>query len=119
MYKTYGQDVKFLMVYIREAHPTDGWQVAANQRDDIFIKQPSTLEQRLDVAKQMCAELHISIPGVIDGIDNKVNEAYSAWPDRLYLVSKSGKIAYKGGPGPGGFKPAELETAIKKELGRN
>ena len=116
LYETYGDDVKFLMVYIREAHPTDGRQVGVNEREAILIKQPTTFEERLAVAKEMCTKLDISIPGVIDGMDNKVNEAYSAWPDRLYLVGKDGKIAYKGGPGPRGFKPNELEDAIKNEL---
>ena len=116
LYETYGKDVKFLMVYIREAHPTDGWQSRANEREGILIKQPTTFEERLDVAKQMCTKLDISIPGVIDGMDNKVNQAYSAAPDRLYLVSKDGNVAYKGGPGPRGFDPDELEDAIKQEL---
>ncbi len=93
MYETYGKDVKFLMVYIREAHPTDGRQSAANEREGILFEQPSTFEERLDVAKQMCTKLDISILGVIDGMDNKVNEAYSAAPDRLYRVSKDGKVA--------------------------
>ncbi len=116
MYETYSEDVKFLMVYIREAHPTDGWQSKANEREGILIKQPTTFEARLDVAKQMCTKLDISIPGVIDEMDNKVNTAYSAAPDRLYLISTEGTIAYKGGPGPRGFVPAELEAAIKQEL---
>ena len=119
LYATYGKDVKFLMVYIREAHPTDGRQSAANEREKILFKQPTTFDERIDIAKEMCTKLEISIPGVIDGIDNKVNDAYNAAPDRLYLVSKDGKIAYKGGPGPRGFDPAELEAAIKQELGSN
>ena len=110
--------MKFLMVYIREAHPTDGWQVGSNRQEGILIKQPTSFEERLVVAKEMCTKLEISIPGVIDQLDDKVNKAYSAWPDRLYLVGRNGKIAYKGGPGPRGFKPAELEAAIKAELGR-
>jgi hypothetical protein len=46
------------------------------------------------------------------------NRAYSAQPDRLYLISKDGTIAFGGGKGPGGFKPDELEDAIKKELAK-
>jgi len=68
------------------------------------------------VAATMCSKLDLSIPTLIDGLDNKVGNAYSGWPDRLYLVGRDGKIAYRGGPGPGGFRPAEIETAIKKEL---
>ena len=56
------------------------------------------------------------MPAVIDKIDNKANDAYSGHPDRLYLVGKDGKIAYAGGRGPRGFRPDELEDAIKDEL---
>ena len=118
MSQTYGKDVKFLMVYIREAHPTDGWQVRANEREGILIAQPKTLEERLEAAQQMCTKLDIRIPGVIDGMDNKINDAYNAWPDRLYLVGKNGRIAYKGGLGPRGFDPDGLEQAIQRELGQ-
>jgi len=41
---------------------------------------------------------------------------YGAWPDRLYLVGKDGKIAMAGGRGPFDFKPDKLEKAIQKEL---
>lgn len=58
------------------------------------------------------------LPALVDGIDDAVNRAYAAQPDRLFLVGRDGKIAYTGGRGPGGFKPAELEDAIREELGK-
>lgn len=116
MYKQHKDDVEFYIVYIREAHPTDGRQAGANVREKILVKQPTSFEERLGVAEQMCSSLEISIPTLIDGIDNKVGNAYAGMPDRLYLVGKDGKIAYKGDRGPRGFKPDELAAAIKKEL---
>lgn len=116
MYEKYGKEVEFFVVYIREAHPTDGWQVGANVREEILITQPKSLLERSGVARQMCEALKISIPTYLDGMDDKVNQAYSGWPDRLYLVGVDGKIAYKGGPGPGGFRPDELEQAIQRHL---
>ncbi len=104
------------MVYIREAHPTDGRQTRANQREGILFKQATTLQERAEVAHKMCEVLDLKLPAVIDGLDDAVNTAYSAWPDRLYLVGRDGLIAYKGGPGPGGFKPEELKAAIEREL---
>ena len=56
------------------------------------------------------------MPALIDGMDDAVNKAYQALPDRLYLVGKNGEIAYAGDRGPFGFKPDELETAIRAEL---
>lgn len=118
MYETYKGDVEFVMVYIREAHPVDGWQVSANRREKILVLQPDSFDARAEVCQEMCTKLELTIPAVIDTLDDTVNKAYSAWPDRLYLVGADGKVAYKGGPGPAGFKPLELELAIQKILNR-
>ena len=58
----------------------------------------------------------MKMPMVVDRIDNAVASAYGGWPDRLYLVRRDGRIAYQGGEGPFGFKPAELALAIEREL---
>ena len=54
----------------------------------------------------------MSIPLVVDKIDDQVGHLYSGMPDRLYLIDRAGKVAYKGGRGPFGFKPLELEQQI-------
>ena len=56
------------------------------------------------------------IPAVVDGMDNKIGQAYAGHPDRMFLVGRDGKIAYAGGRGPRGFRPEELADAIKVEL---
>ena len=54
---------------------------------------------------------------LLDDMKDSTCKAWAAWPDRLYLVSKEGKIAFAGEQGPRGFKPEQLEAAIRKELG--
>ena len=78
------------------------------------IAQTTTLEERGQVAEQCTATLKLSMPTLLDKADNKVNQAYAAWPDRLYVIGKDGRIAYRGGPGPGGFKVNEVEAWLKK-----
>ncbi len=90
-------------MYIREAHPTDGWRVQANDRAGIAIRQPRTYDERVGAAEQACAMLGLSLPGLVDGMDNGVNLAYSAWPDRVYVVNLDGRIVVKAAPGPRGF----------------
>jgi hypothetical protein len=51
-------------------------------------------------------------------MQNTAQKAYAGWPDRLYVLDAEGKVAYRGEPGPRGFKPAEAEEALKKALGR-
>jgi len=43
-----------------------------------------------------------------------VETAYTGWPDRLYLIQRDGKVAFKSKPGPFGFHPDDLASAIKK-----
>ena len=106
------------MVYIREAHPTDGWQVPQNERDKILVKDPKTIEERTKVAGEFAADFKVSLPVLVDTIDDAVGKAYWGWPDRLYVIDAEGKLAYVGGPGPGGFKPQEVPPVLKKLLGK-
>ena len=49
---------------------------------------------------------------LVDTIDDAVGARYSGMPSRLYLIDREGKVAYKSGRGPFGFKPAELEQSL-------
>ena len=114
IYERYKDEAEFFVIYIREAHPSDGWQTAANEIEGIAFEQPKIKQQRVEVAQTCQLGLDISIPMLIDDMDNSVDKAYAAWPDRLYIVGEDGKIAYKGGVGPFGFKPREMEQALRK-----
>jgi hypothetical protein len=49
-------------------------------------------------------------------MDDAAGQAYNAMPERLYLIGKDGRIAYKGGVGPMFFFPDEWERAIGDHL---
>ena len=102
----------FYAVYIKEAHPTDGWRSRGNDRAGIEIAQAKSFEDRVKAAERCCGALQMEIPLVVDGIDNRVGEAYSAFPDRLYVIDRNGKVAYKSGRGPFGFIPSEMEQSL-------
>ena len=87
-----------------------------NRRSDVAVLEPTTSEERLVVATSCSVGLKMEMPMAVDGLDNAVASAYGGWPDRLYLVGRDGRIAYQGGEGPFGFKPAELEHAIETLL---
>ena len=106
----------FLAVYIREAHPEDGWIIAENRRSGLAIHDPTTDGERREVASTCAVSLRMRVPMVVDRVDNAVASAYGGWPDRLYLIRRDGRIAFQGGEGPFGFKPEELERAIQGEL---
>jgi type I thyroxine 5'-deiodinase len=114
MAKRYEKDVAFLLVYIREAHPTDGRQAPQNVRQGVLLPTARTMEQKEEHADTCIRKLDVKFPALVDKMDNKVELTYAGWPDRLYLIGKDGRLAYKSRPGPAGFLPAELERAIAK-----
>lgn len=116
MAERYGDRVEFCVVYIREAHPEDGWVLNVNRDLDISVTDPTTDDERHDVAVTCALRLKIRMPVVIDAIDDEIARAYGALPDRLYLIGKGGRVAFQGAPGPVGFRPKDLEAAIEAEL---
>jgi len=112
----YKDRATFIMVYVREAHPTDGWKMESNTRVGVAVKQPTTTAERAEVCDLFCKKLKPGIPVVVDDIDDPTGTAYSAMPARLYVIDPSGKVAYKSGRGPFGFKPGEMEQALVMSL---
>ena len=88
----------------------------SNERDGVLYVQPTSVAERTAVANVCMLRLAMSIPTLIDDLDNATDTKYYALPDRLYLVGRDGRIAYRGGPGPFGFVAAELEQAVERYL---
>lgn len=103
----------FYVVYIVEAHPTDIWQMSSNIRDGVLFRNPRDEAERASVATSCVTKLGIKFPALVDGIDNRVESAYTGWPDRLYLIDRGGKILFKTKPGPFGFHPKELAQVLE------
>jgi type I thyroxine 5'-deiodinase len=113
MHERYKGEVAFLVVYIGEAHPSDSWQLPSNIRDNVVYASPTDLASRSDLAGVCVVRLGIKLPAIVDRFDDSTEKAYAGWPDRLYLIDREGRVAYKSKPGPFGFKPDELESAIR------
>jgi len=90
------------------------WLMGSPERH-LLIEDPESDEERMTVARECDASLEFGFPMLVDGIDDAVNRAYAAWPDRLYLVDVDGTVVYRGGKGPSGFRPDEL-AAVLEEL---
>ncbi len=102
------------MVYIREAHPEEGWVVTPNRDQGILVNDPTNTAERVEVAASCALNLKIRMPVIVDDIDDNIAAAYGALPDRLYLVGKGGRIVFQGDEGPWGFDPNALEAAIEE-----
>ncbi len=112
LYRRYKDRATFVMVYVREAHPTDGWRMESNDRVGAITPQPKSYDERVDVARKCGKVLDLGFPMLVDTIDDAVGARYSGMPGRLYLIDRDGKVAFKSGRGPYLFKPAELEQSL-------
>ncbi len=86
--------------------------MASNDQAGVKVKQPTTAKERTAVARTCCTSLGITMPMVVDEMDDRVGHAYSGMPDRLYVLDADGRVVYKGGRGPFGFKVGEMEQAL-------
>jgi len=116
LYKKYRDRGEFYIVYIQEAHPVDAWQMDVNVKEGALLATTKTLEDRSKAADTCVIKLGLDLPALVDTPDDFVERAYTGWPDRLYVVDKNGRIAFKSAAGPFGFKPEDVETTLKRLL---
>jgi Iodothyronine deiodinase len=105
------------VVYIEEAHPTDGWQMPSNLKEGILIASARTFLQREGAAETCTLKLGIHIPALVDDMQDSTERAYTAWPDRLYVINRDGRVAYKSKAGPFGFHPKAMAKVLQSLAG--
>lgn len=115
--KEFSDRVKFLCVYIKEAHPTDGSQSPPNIDDNVLYTQPTTEDERAEVAAACMLRFNFSFPMLLDNMTNEIEGKYKAWPERLYVLDANGQVTWKCGLGPHFFDPDGFEDAIKTLTG--
>lgn len=110
LYQTYKDIAEFRLIYINEAHAADSnWSVP--YAEEKGITEHDDYAERCATADMLISDEALSIPTIIDDMDNAVNKAYSAWPDRVFVVRTDGRLAVAADRGPFGFGPAIKETA--------
>ena len=128
VYKKFKDEVEFITVYVREAHPSDKWWLGetrtqraimdltdARVRTD--ISDPETLAERRVVA-DACHKTLLGgeVPLYVDTIDDHVSTLYTGKPTRIYLIGRDGRVVYNPGIGPFGFNPKHLGNEIEAYL---
>jgi len=113
IYNRFRDRMEFFVVYVQEAHPTDGWQADSNVTDGVLFRQHQDYGEREEMAQTCSLALSLDIPTLIEEMNNEIDEAYGAAPERLYVVSKDGLVTYHGGVGPNFFDVDEWEQAIE------
>ena len=111
------EDVAYFLIYITEAHPTDGW--APEKAPDSFVNAVAharTTDDRLVAARAFAQKVDLERPLLVDTIDDELENRYEARPDRLYVI-KGGKVLWRGGVGPFDYDADGLKTFLLTTLG--
>jgi len=104
----YSSIADFLVVYIEEAHPSDGWAFRGN----IAVSTHRSIDDRLAAASVLGNAVPSCVNIVADCMDNEANRAYGGLFERLYVV-EGGIVAYQGARGPSGFRVEEVERWLR------
>ena len=115
--RQYGQQVPFLLVYIREAHSTMQWQSTRNARADVALAPATNMDEKKNHAVLCSRKLHLPFPAVVDGMDGAVENAYHSWPSRAFVVGKDGHILYSTRLTELDFHPGEMAAALRRASG--
>jgi hypothetical protein len=75
--------------------------------------QPRTLKDRIAIVNDFVKRFDFRIPIAVDPMDNPAMIAYTAWPERLYVIGPDGRVAYKGDPGPWGVDPEQVAAHLE------
>jgi Iodothyronine deiodinase len=89
----------------------------ANREQSLVFEQPRELQERRRLARILPRRLKYRIPLAVDAMDDRVGTAYAAWPERIYVLARGGRILYKGEPGPFGFEPEKAKASLKALFG--
>lgn len=108
-YQEYKDDANFLMVYIEEAHP-------GNSVEGLEVNAATTMDEKLELAELCTTNGDLNLPTVLDELDNAVEIAYAAFPDRIYVLDADGIVRYKTATGPFGWDVGEATAALEEVL---
>jgi peroxiredoxin len=97
-----GDDVQFLFVYVREAHP--GEAVPAHE----------SMEDKIRAAEMLRDEEDLEMPIIIDELRGPIHRKYGKLPNSTFIIDKSGRVAFRAL----WTRPSVIEDALEKLLER-
>jgi tetratricopeptide (TPR) repeat protein len=106
----------FLLVYIREAHGDATWQSTVNQREGVAQPDAASIGQKREYASACLRKLKIPYAAVVDGMDGAVEKTYAAWPSRVYLIDRNGRVKFNSLLDQERFDAPALEALLQTAI---
>ncbi len=91
--KDYSTRATILIVYTREAHAVGEWEVERNRDDEIAVEQHKTEADRKAQAKQAASALNITLPVMLDTMDNSMAKTYGLTPNGAVIIGRDGIVS--------------------------
>ncbi|MGJ8655968.1 MAG: deiodinase-like protein [Akkermansiaceae bacterium] len=114
LYVKHGDKADFWWIYIQEAHATDGRRPS----QDVKIALHKTIDDRKAAATSCSAVSPLKVPVLVDTMDEAATKAYSALPERFFILGTEGKMVYSGKRGPHGIDLDALEKSLIEYTGK-
>jgi Spy/CpxP family protein refolding chaperone len=89
----YRSRANVIVVYTKEAHPADGWQVERNRDDKVDITAPTTTKDRIALATKLRDLSKTSLDIAVDDIDDPTLHAFGDKINGAIVLSPTGLIA--------------------------
>lgn len=109
--REYRGRASFLLVYIDEAHPTDGWVMPGGAFE---LARPRSIAERRAAAEEFRRRLSVGFPIVLEPMDRSAERTFGAFPNRLVIADAGGTVVANGKPGP--FSTAEAVKSARGTL---
>ena len=109
---SYQEDADFIFIYIREAHPVDGWYIGFAP---FSISNHQNLAERFEAAELLKNVIKDFVPIFVDNMKDEAALAYGAVPERLYIV-RNGSVVFEGGGGPLFYSLEKMEKSLANIL---
>lgn len=83
LYRQYGEQIAFLTLYVREAHPGEKYP------------QPRSLLEKVEHARAYQSRDGISWPVAVDDIDGPLHRRLDNKPNSAYLIDAAGAVVFR------------------------
>lgn len=105
LWKKYGEDLAFYVVYTTEAHPADVgspyspdgrvWIADANVRDKVEAEQPKTYKERVELSRIFKGRNYVPLEVLVDNPNNYFWNNFGQAPNMIYVILPDSRVYFK------------------------